>query len=34
MPGELVKKGGAEFVQPLDDIAAAIIEAVGCDAVR
>jgi two-component system chemotaxis response regulator CheB len=34
MPGELVKKGGAEFVQPLDDIAATIIEAVGCDAVR
>ena len=34
MPGELVKKGGAEFVQPLEDIAAAIIEAVGCDAVR
>ena len=34
MPGELVKKGGAEFVQPLDDIAAAIIQAVGCDAVR
>jgi two-component system chemotaxis response regulator CheB len=34
MPGELVKKGGAEFVQPLDDIAAAIIEAVGCDALR
>jgi len=34
MPGELVKKGGAEFVHRLDDIAAAIIEAVGCDAVR
>jgi two-component system chemotaxis response regulator CheB len=34
MPGELVKKGGAEFVHSLDNIAAAIIEAVGCDAVR
>jgi two-component system, chemotaxis family, protein-glutamate methylesterase/glutaminase len=34
MPGELVKKGGAEFVHPLDDIAAAIIEAVGCNAGR
>jgi two-component system, chemotaxis family, protein-glutamate methylesterase/glutaminase len=34
MPGELVKMGGAEFIQPVDDIAAAIIELVGCDAVR
>jgi two-component system chemotaxis response regulator CheB len=34
MPGELVKKGGAAFVHPLDAIAAAIVEAVGCDAVR
>ncbi len=34
MPGELVKKGGAEIVRPLDDIAAAIIDVVTGDALR
>jgi two-component system, chemotaxis family, protein-glutamate methylesterase/glutaminase len=32
MPGELVKNGGAEMVRPLEDIAATIIDLVGCDA--
>jgi two-component system, chemotaxis family, protein-glutamate methylesterase/glutaminase len=32
MPGELVKNGGAEMVRPLEDIAATIVDLVGCDA--
>ena len=32
MPGELVKNGGAQFIHPVDDIAAAIIELVGANA--
>ena len=32
MPGELVKNGGAEMVRPLEDIAAAILDMVGCHA--
>jgi chemotaxis response regulator CheB len=32
MPGELVKNGGAEMIRPLDDIAATIVDLVGCDA--
>lgn len=32
MPGELVRNGGAEFVLPLDDIAAAITDLVGAHA--
>ncbi len=34
MPGELVKNGGAEFVRPVEDIAATIVELVGAHAVR
>ncbi len=34
MPGELVKNGGADLVCPLEDIAAAIIDMVGADALR
>jgi two-component system chemotaxis response regulator CheB len=32
MPGELVKNGGAQFIRPVDDIAAAIVELVGANA--
>ena len=34
MPGELVKKGGAESVQPVEDIAAMVIEWVMADALH
>jgi two-component system chemotaxis response regulator CheB len=34
MPGELVKRGGAELVRPVDEIAAAITEWVEADAVH
>jgi two-component system, chemotaxis family, protein-glutamate methylesterase/glutaminase len=34
MPGELVKSGGAELVQPVEDIAAAIVELAGAHAIR
>jgi two-component system, chemotaxis family, protein-glutamate methylesterase/glutaminase len=34
MPGELVKSGGAEQVQPVEEIAAAIVESVKADALR
>jgi two-component system, chemotaxis family, protein-glutamate methylesterase/glutaminase len=34
MPGELVRNGGAEFVRPVEDIAAAVIELVVSNALR
>jgi len=34
MPGELVRNGGAELVRPVEDIAAALVELVGTNAVR
>jgi two-component system chemotaxis response regulator CheB len=34
MPGELVKSGGAEVVLPVDEIASAIVEQVGADAIH
>ena len=34
MPGELVKKGGAEIVRPVEDIAAVVIEWVMADALH
>jgi two-component system, chemotaxis family, protein-glutamate methylesterase/glutaminase len=34
MPGVLVKSGGAELVQPVEDIAAAIVELAGAHAIR
>ena len=34
MPGELVKNGGAAQVQPVEEIAVAIVERVEADAVR
>ena len=34
MPGELVKKGGAEIVRPVEDIAAVVIEWVTADALH
>jgi hypothetical protein len=34
MPGELVRKGGAEIVEPVEEIAGVLIEMVGADAVR
>jgi two-component system, chemotaxis family, protein-glutamate methylesterase/glutaminase len=32
MPGELAKNGGAEFVQPIDEIAATVVDWVGTNA--
>jgi two-component system chemotaxis response regulator CheB len=34
MPGELVKSGGAEVVLPVDEIASAIVEQVGANAIH
>lgn len=34
MPGELVKQGGAEFVRPIEEIAAVLIDLAGAHAVR
>ena len=34
MPGELVKNGGAQFVRPVEDIAAAIVDLAGAHAIR
>ena len=34
MPGELVRNGGAELVRPVENIAEAIVELVGADALR
>jgi two-component system, chemotaxis family, protein-glutamate methylesterase/glutaminase len=34
MPGELVRNGGAELVRPVEDIAAALVEWVGINAIR
>jgi chemotaxis response regulator CheB len=34
MPGELVRNGGAEQVRPVEEIADAIVELVGANALR
>jgi two-component system chemotaxis response regulator CheB len=34
MPGELVRKGGAEIVEPVEEIAGVLVEMVGADAIR
>jgi two-component system, chemotaxis family, protein-glutamate methylesterase/glutaminase len=34
MPGELVKNGGAQFVRPVEDIAATIVDLAGAHAIR